>query len=125
MIDPDQGVNSRNKLTSLAAKCPDSLPFKLLQVVPDVSNPEWTTKLCKLPKITFGTIYDFLVDRKVLLKKVRDLESVTDRRAELLCNPEKETLVYFTMIELSVYQSNTQGHLKRHTDFSKMRTCRK
>ena len=88
MIDPDQGVNSRHKLTSLAAKCPDSLPFKLLQAVPDVSDPEWTTKLCKLPKITFGTIYDFLVDRKVLLKKVSDLESVADRRAELLCNPE-------------------------------------
>ena len=41
--------------------------------------------------MTFGTIYNFLVDRKVLLKKVSDLESVTDRRAELLCicNPGK------------------------------------
>lgn len=89
LIDPDQGVNSRLKLTSLAAKCPDSLPFKLLQAVPDVSDPGWTTKSCQLPKITFGTIYDFLVDRKVLLKKVSDLESVADTRAELLCNNEK------------------------------------
>ena len=117
MIDPDQGVNSRHKLTSLAAKCPDSLPFKLLQAVPDVSDSEWTTKLCKLPKITFGTIYDFLVDRKVLLKNVSDLESVTDRRAELLCNPEKgDTYVFHNDRTLDIPVEFTRT-LEKHIVF--------
>ena len=40
-------------------------------------------------------IYNFLVDQKVVVKKASDLESVADRRAELLCNPEKgDTCVF-------------------------------
>ena len=93
------------------------MPFKLLQAVPDISDPEWTTNLFKLPKITFESIYDVLVDRKVLLKKVSDLESVTDSRAELLCNPKKEIFTYSIMIEILVYWLSTQGHLKRRTIF--------
>lgn len=41
-------------------------------------------------RVTFGTIYDFLVDRKVLLKQVSYLERIADRRAALLTNPEEE-----------------------------------
>ena len=124
LIDPDQGVNSRHKLTSLAEKCPDALPLKLLQAVPDISDAEWTTKLFKLPKITFGTIYDFLVDRKVLLRKVSDLESVADRRAELVCNSEKEdthvyqndrnsgVLVEYTRTLEKAYRFFKDGHVQ-------------
>ena len=69
LIDPDQGANCQRKLNYLAAKNPISQSYKLLQALPSISDPQWTTMLCKLPKITFGTIYDFLVDRKVFLKK--------------------------------------------------------
>ena len=43
---------------------------------------QWTTRLYKIPKITFSTIYDFLVDLKLVIKKVACLESVIDKRAE-------------------------------------------
>ena len=41
-------------------------------------------------KITFGTIFDFLVDCRVLFKKVSHLESIADRRADVVTNQEHE-----------------------------------
>ena len=91
-----------------------------------MSDPQWTTKLCKLPKITFGTIYDFLVDRKVLLKKVSYLESIADRRAELLANPEEENIqrcnddnilgvpVEYTRTFDKAYHFFKDGHIQCH-----------
>lgn len=40
----------------------------------------------KLPTITFATIYDFLVSRKVFLKRVRDIEIIVDDQDENLLN---------------------------------------
>ena len=34
-----------------------------------------------MPKITFGTMFDYLVDRLVLLKRVSSLEGIADERA--------------------------------------------
>lgn len=96
LVDPDQGANCRRKLSSLAGRNPQCLSFKLLEALPGVNDPQWTTRLYKLPKVTFGTIYDFLVDRKVLLKQVSYLESIADRRAELLSNPEEEDAHNYT-----------------------------
>ena len=76
-------MNCQKRLSSLAAKNPQSGMMKLLQAVPNVDDQQWTTKLCDLPKITFSTIYNFLVERKVLLQRVSYLESLADRRAEL------------------------------------------
>ena len=64
----------------MAAKNPQSGMMKLLQAVPNVDDQQWTTNL---PKITFSTIYIFLVERKVLLQRVSYLECLADRRAEL------------------------------------------
>ena len=63
LVDPDKGLNLRKKLTSFSAQHPESLLYRIYS-------------------ITFGTIYDFLVDRKVILPKVSYLESVADQRAE-------------------------------------------
>jgi len=38
----------------------------------------WTKQLIHLPEIMFGTIYEFLVDRKVFLPKVSYLDSKAD-----------------------------------------------
>ena len=57
----------------------------------NVDDQQWTTKLCDLPKITFSTIYNFLVERKVLLQRVSYLESLVDRRAELSGKPDGDS----------------------------------
>ena len=44
-----------------------------------------------MPKITFSTIYDFLVDRKILLKRVSYLESIADKRAEKIHNQGEQS----------------------------------
>lgn len=49
---------------------------------PSEDDPQWSNRLYKIPEISFSTIYDFLVDRKVLLKRVSYLECVADKRAE-------------------------------------------
>jgi len=42
-----------------------------------------TKQLQNLPTVTFSTIYDFLVDRKVLIKKVSCLENAVESRSHL------------------------------------------
>ena len=90
LVDPDHGANCRHKLSCLAAGNPQYSSLKILDALPDVSDPEWTTKLYKLPKVTFGTIFDFLVDQRILFKKVSHLESIADRRADMLANQEED-----------------------------------
>ena len=63
LVDPDQGANYHRKLSNLAAENPQYSLFKILDSLPDVNR---TTILYKLPKITFGTIFDFLVDHRVV-----------------------------------------------------------
>ena len=80
LVDPDQGANCRQKLSSLASGNPKYSSLKIPDALPDVSDSEWTTELYKLPKVTFGTIFDCLVDRRVLFKRVNHLESIADKR---------------------------------------------
>jgi len=80
LVDPDKGANIRCKLA--AVQHPKSLTSKLLCSFPNEDDPQWTNRLYKTPEVSFSTIYDFLVDRKVLLKRVSYLESVADKRAE-------------------------------------------
>ena len=77
LVDPDKGANIRHKLA--AAQHPKSLTSRLLCSFPSEDDPQWTNRLYKIPEVSFSTIYDFLVDRKVLLKRVSYLESVADR----------------------------------------------
>ena len=41
-----------------------------------------TKQLVQLPRVTFSTIYEFLVDRKVILPKVSYLENIADIQAK-------------------------------------------
>lgn len=79
-MDPDNGINSHRKL--VATEKPDSVYRHLLESIPNAEDPRWTSRLYEVPKITFGTIYDYLVDRKFLLKRVSCLEGIADVRAK-------------------------------------------
>ena len=79
LIDPDDGENIQRKLQatdSFNNSCDNSL----IRSVPPAKDPQWTKALYKAPKVTFGTIFRFLVDRKVLLKKVVHIENVSEKR---------------------------------------------
>lgn len=56
--------------------------------MPSKEDLEWTKKLNRLPTITFATIYNFLVSRKVFLKRVRDIEIVVDDQDTNLLNDD-------------------------------------
>ena len=74
-------MNCRGKLTAIHK--PDSEAHHLLQSMPLPNDPQWTKQLQCLPTITFNTIYDFLVDRKILLNKVSHIENVMDSQQQL------------------------------------------
>ena len=80
LIDPDDGVNVRNKLQTIAAKHKNPMDEVLFQSIPKAKDAQWTKDLYKAPKVTFGTIYKFLVDRKVFLKKANYVEKIVERR---------------------------------------------
>lgn len=86
LTDPDDGVNVKRKLQT-TAKHRDSFDDALLQSIPPANDAHWTKALYKAPKVTFGTIYKFLVDRKVLLKKADHVENTVERREN--CTTEK------------------------------------
>ena len=59
---------------------------KLIQLVPKANDVHWTKDLHKSPKVTFNTIHEFLVECKVLLKKVVHIECVLEKRdSSMLC----------------------------------------
>jgi len=65
--DPDNGKNCCKKL---AASCIlNSTSVALFQFVPSPQDKAWANRLYNILKITFGTIYDYLVDRRLVLKK--------------------------------------------------------
>ena len=86
MIDPDNGVNLQRKLS--AAEEPNSLHQRLLESVPEADDPQWISKLYDLPKINFDTMFDYLVECQVLLKRVSPLEGIVDKRATKAENGE-------------------------------------
>ena len=80
LIDPDGGTNVQHKLQTTAAKNKKSLDAILIQSIPRPNDVQWTKHLYKAPKITFGSIYRFLVERKVLLRKANHVENIVDQR---------------------------------------------
>ena len=104
MVDPDKGVNSRRKLAKIQGS---SSCLKLLQSVPDAEDSQWTSRLYHLPKIIFRTIYEHLVDRKIILHKVSYLEGISDKRAETVQHPG-ENIVQVVM-KVILFQLNIQG----------------
>ena len=73
LIDPDGGTNVQRKLLATNR---EPLDVKLIQSVPKANDVHWTKDLHKSPKVTFSIIYEFLVERKVLLKKAVHIERV-------------------------------------------------
>ena len=61
---------------------PGTESYNLLRSLPSQKDVDWTKRLYLLPTITFSTIYDFLVDRKMLLRKVSYIENALDSRED-------------------------------------------
>ena len=80
LLDPNNGENCRQKLATVSDA--SSVNAKLFQSVPDAQDIHWTNRFYSIPKITFGTIYNYLVDYKVILNKIGCLESMADKRAK-------------------------------------------
>ena len=59
-MDTDKGKNCHFELAK--SQIPGSISMELFKSVPSVQDAEWTSRLYNLPKITFSTIYDYLVD---------------------------------------------------------------
>ena len=116
VIDPDGGMNCLRKLTS--SNRPGSESYKLLQCMPSKEDLEWTNKLNCLPTITFGTIYHFLVSRKVFLKRVRDIEIIVDDQDLNLLNDEGSSdecwyeSVEYTRALNKAYRFFKDGHVQ-------------
>jgi len=79
LIDPDGGTNVQQKLQ---AKAGDR--DAVLQSIPKPNDKQWSKQIYNLPKITFGTIYDFLVERKVLARKANYVDDIIERRENSL-----------------------------------------
>ena len=86
--------------------------------MPAKEDPDWTTKLNHLPTITFGTIYDFLVSRKVFLKRVRDIEIIVDDQEDNLLSKESSSdeswyeSVEYTRALDKAYRFFKDGHVQ-------------
>ena len=90
LIDPDRGTNCLKKLISILPT--QSLSYDLIRSLPKYDDPQWTARLHELPKITFSTIYSFLVDRKVSLKKVSYLEGISEKNLDLTQTDDDENI---------------------------------
>lgn len=71
----------------------------LVQSIPKVNDPLWTKELFKTPKVTYSTIYKYLVERKVLLRKTSQIESIIESRdASLLGDQSNGTCQNFESV---------------------------
>ena len=52
----------------------------LLQTIPNVNDALWMKEIYRAPKDTFSSIYRFLLERKVLLRKASCIENVIEKR---------------------------------------------
>ncbi|XP_065904753.1 uncharacterized protein [Dysidea avara] len=122
LIDPDDGINVKNKLQSVSAKHRNFLDENLLQSVPKAKDNQWTKDIHKCPKITFGTIFKFLVDRKCFLRNADYVESAMERRdscsvkdvgkQKLISNLGSEESIGFTRPLDKAYCFFQDGHVQ-------------
>ena len=49
-----------------------------MRTIPDIKDSLWSTEIYKASKVTFSSIFQFLVDRKI--KKANSIENVIERR---------------------------------------------
>ncbi|XP_065893458.1 uncharacterized protein [Dysidea avara] len=122
LIDPDDGINVKNKLQAVSAKHRHFLDENLLQSVPKAKDNQWTKDIHKCPKITFGTIFKFLVDRKCFLRNADYVESAMERRdscsvkdvgeQKLISNLGSEESIGFTRPLDKAYRFFQDGHVQ-------------
>ena len=122
LVDPDGGANVQNKLqVAQLNKNPEDVT--LLRTIPDIKDSLWTKEIYKAPSVTFGTIYQFLVERKVLIKKANHLESVIDRRdgsdlgvhvqGNVNLSPGTSETVSYTRTLDKAYRFFQDGHVQK------------
>jgi len=114
-VDPDNGINCHQKLASTRRS--SSISVRLMQSVPALEDIQWTSQLYGLPGITFGTIYDHLVDRQVVLEKVSCLENIADQWADAMLRRENESTesisIDYTRSLEKAYHFFQDGHMQK------------
>lgn len=131
-MDPDNDVNSHQKMVAIE---PDSVYRHILA---NAEDSWWTSRLHEVPKVTFGTIYDYLVDRKFLLKRVSCLEGIADARAKRVVHYDnspceessKPLVIMYVPIEYTrtlnkAYKFFQDGHVQniRYHPMPKVSNC--
>ena len=118
LVDPDHGINSQRKLATTRGS--SSTCIRLMKSVPAPEDILWTNRLYNLPGITFGTIYDHLIDRKVVLKKISYLENIADERAEAVLQHasgdhecSNSTSIDYTRTLDKAYRFYQDGHIQK------------
>ena len=111
MIDPDDGENVQRKLKGTAS-IHNTYDAFLLPSIPPANDPQWTKTLYKAPKVTFGTIFKFLVDRKVLLKKTAYVENISEKRESYAINKVGERIGSYTRTLDKAYRFFQDGHVQ-------------
>ena len=115
LIDPDGGANIQNKM----ALHKNSEDIVLVQSIPKINDHLWTKELYKAPKVTYSTIYKFLVERKVLLRKASHIENIIENRDTSVlgsqCNGtcyDKESICYTRTLDRA-YVFFQDGHVQK------------
>ena len=78
-MDPDDGANIQNKLQNINSNN-SSEDVALVRTIPDMNDKLWSKEIYKAPKVTFSSIFQFLVDRKVLIRKANHVDNVIEKR---------------------------------------------
>ncbi|XP_065901931.1 uncharacterized protein [Dysidea avara] len=101
LIDPDGGTNVQQKLQAEAAHS----DIAILQSVPKSNDMHWSKQIYRVPKITFGMIFDFIVERKVLAQKANCIDDASEKRDDsfLCCQNEDMSLGASTTGDPIVY----------------------
>ena len=118
LVDPDGGANIQNKMQASAIQN-NSEDAVLFHSIPSIKDHLWTTELFKAPKVTYSTIYKFLVERKVLLQKASHIENIAERRDTSTLGSlsngtslEKESICYTRTLDRA-YAFFQDGHVQK------------
>ena len=76
IIDPDGGSNIKKKVLEILS----STETVLLQSILKANDSHWSKEICKIPKITFSTMYQFLVERKALDQKADRGDNIREEK---------------------------------------------
>jgi len=91
----------------------------LVQSIPNINDHLWTKELFKAPTVTYSTIYKFLVDRKVSLRKASHIECIIESRDTSVLGSQsnatcydKESICYTRTLDRA-YVFFQDGHVQK------------